>query len=234
MTLLTIVQGVCGELSLAVPTAVVGSSDRQVLQLLALANQAGRELNSDHTWQAMVGEQTFETVADEVQPDALPADFDRFIANTFFNRSTRREVTGPLTPREYQWIKAQPIFSTVYLAYRERDGIFLIQPPPAAGNTIAYEYMSNAWAKSAAGAPQTSFLADTDTSFLDESLIGLSLKWRFLRAKGLDYSEEMETFERQKEQRIAQDGGNSMLSLSPTSEIDARRVNLPDGNFGVP
>lgn len=232
MTLLTIVQTVCGELSLAQPAMVVGSTDRQVQQLLALANQAGRELASDHTWQAMNGEQTFVTVAAEAQPGALPADFDRFIANTFFNRTTRREITGPLSPREYQWIKAQPIFSTVYLAYREREGVFLIQPPPAAGNTIAYEYISNCWAKSGDGAPQTSFLADTDLSFLDEALIGLSLKWRFLRAKGLDYAEEMETFERQKEQRIAQDGGNTMLSLSPVG-IDERRLNLPDGNFPV-
>jgi len=232
MSLLSIVQTVTAELSLATPATVAGSTDRQVAQLMALTNQAGRELASDHAWQALIDEQTFATVAAETQPTALPADLDRFIPGTFFNRSTRREIVGPLSPRQYQWIKAQPIFSTVWLAYRERDGAFLMQPPPPAGETVAYEYVSNAWAQSSTGTPQTAFAADTDTALIDEALIALSLKWRFLRAKGLDYAEEMETFSRQLEQRIAQDGGAPLLSLSPAN-FDSRRANLPDGNFGV-
>jgi hypothetical protein len=172
------------------------------------------------------------TTATQPQGAALPADFDRFVPNSFFNRSTRRPMTGPITPRQHQWIQAQPVYSTVYLAFIERTGQFLIDPTPVAGNTIAYEYVSNQWAKSAGGLGQTGYLADTDLAFLDEELIALGLRWRFLRAKGLDYAEEMATYEREVERAQARDGGSTALTLAP-QPIDPNRVNIPDGNFGT-
>ena len=232
MSLLSIIRDVSGRLSLPQPTVVAASTDKQVIQLMALANEEGKSLASRTRWQALNEEQTFVTVAATIQPTALPADFDRFIDNSFFNRSTRRPMTGPISPRQWQWLKAQPAYSTAYLMFRERTGQFLIIPTPAAGQTIAYEYVSKNWAKSGAGAPQASFLADTDTSFLDEELIGLGVRWRFLRAKGLDYAEEMSTYEEQVEQAVARDGGATALSISP-GPINLNRVNIPDGGFGT-
>lgn len=222
-------------MSLTIPTVVVGSPDQQVKQLYALTNKAGLDLATDFDWQALTEEKTFVTVATEVQPAALPADFERFIPNTFNNRTTRRPIIGPVTPQVWQWLIAQPAYSTVYLMYRERQGQFLIGPPtvaPPAGQTIAYEYVSSNWAKSASGTPQSSFLADTDTSYLDESLIEDALVWMFLRAKGLSYAEEMSTYERNLEKAQGRDGGSTALYLSPTP-LDLSRINLPDGNFGV-
>lgn len=232
MSLLTIIQAVTGLLSLPTPTVVVGSSDRQVQQLLAIANEEGRLLARRHRWQALTEEFTFVTVAADAQPTAIPADFDRWVPNSFFNRTTRRPITGPITPRQWQWIKAQPVYSTVYLAFRERTGQFLFQPDPPVGQNIYGEYVSINWCKSAALAPQAAWAADTDTAFLDETLIQLGLRWRFLKAKGLDYAEDMETYEREVEEAMARDGGSSTLSLSP-QPIDLNRVNLPDGSFGV-
>lgn len=232
MTLLTILDDVSARIAQVQPAAVEASSDRQVQQLLALANQEGLALARRYSWQAMQEEQTFLTVAAPAQPAALPDDFDRFVPNSFFNRTTRRPITGPITTREWQWIQAQPVYSTVYLAFRQRTGQFLMTPNPAVNNLIAYEYLSRNWAKSNTGTPQPKFLADTDTSFLDEELITLGTTWRFLRAKGLDYAEEMETYEREVEQAMARDGGSTMLTLAP-QPIDLNRTNLPDGNFGA-
>lgn len=232
MTLLAIVQDVCGRLSLPQPSAVVGSTDRQVIQLYELANEEGQELAARHPWQALTEETTFVTVDAPAQTGALPADFDRFIPNSFFNRSTCRPMTGPITPREWQWIQAQPVYSTAYLAFRERTGQFLIAPTPPAGQTIAYEYVSQNWALSSGGAPQSSFLGDTDLALLDEGLMRLGLRWRFLRAKGLDYAEEMATYERRLEQAMARDGGSTALTLTP-QPIDPNRINIPDGSYGV-
>ena len=120
--MLTIICDVAGRLSLPQPTAVVKSTDKQVVQLLALANEEGRSLAGRHPWQALVEEQTFTTTASPAQGAALPADLDRFIPNSFFNRSTRRPMTGPITPRQWQWIQAQPVYSTACLAFRERTG----------------------------------------------------------------------------------------------------------------
>lgn len=232
MSLLSIIQEVTGALSLVQPAAVAGSVDRQVVQLFSLANEAGRELARAHHWQALQEEANFITVTADAQPAAIPADFDRFVPNSFFNRTTRRPMTGPITTRQWQWIKAQPVYSTVYLAFRQRTGQFLVAPQPPAGQEIYYEYISVNWAKSALGVGQPAYAADTDTSYLDETLIQLSLKWRFLRAKGLDYAEEFNTFETELEKAKGRDGGTTMLSLAPRP-VDLNRVNLPDGSFGV-
>jgi hypothetical protein len=231
MSLLSIVQGVSGRLSLPQPSAVVGSSDKQVIQLLALANEEGTALARRHGWQALAEEQTFVTVASPAQGAALPADFDRFVPGSVFNRSTRRPMTGPITSRQWQWIQAQPAYSTACLAFRERTGQFLIAPTPPAGETIAYEYLSRNWARSSGGAAQSAFLADADKALLDEELIALGLRWRFLRAKGLDYAEEMASYERELEQAMARDGGSTAVSLTPRP-ADPDRVNIPDGSFG--
>jgi hypothetical protein len=233
VSLLTIIQQACGELSLTVPTVVVGSTDPQVIQLLALAQRAGQQIAQAHPWQALMAEKTFTTVASTEQPAALPTDFDRFIPNSFNNRTTRRPIIGPVTPQQWQWLIAQPAYSTIYLMYRERAGKFLIGPPtvaPPAGQTIAYEYISKNWAKSASGTPQSQFLADTDTTYLDEQLFVVYIIWAFLRAKGMSYAEEMETFNRNLEQQQARDGGSTRLLLSPRP-LDLNRVNLPDGSF---
>src|SRR5690242_19743656 len=43
MSLLTIIQDVCNELTLPVPNTVIGNSDQQTAQLLALSNREGQE-----------------------------------------------------------------------------------------------------------------------------------------------------------------------------------------------
>ena len=147
MSLLTIVQNACAELSLVQPTAVVGSTDRQVQQLLGLANRAGNMLADRYPWQALREEFTFLTLNQATQMALVPTDFDRWVPNSFFNRSTRRPMTGPITAVEWQWIQAQPVFSTAYLMWNERGGNFNIAPNPPAGQTIAGEYISNNWCK---------------------------------------------------------------------------------------
>jgi hypothetical protein len=232
MSLLTIVQTVTAELSLVQPTMVVGSADRQVQQLLALANRAGMKLAKAYPWEAMREEVVFPTLNQVTQTAIIPADFSRFVDNSFFNRTTRRPITGPITPRQWQWIQAQPVFSTAYLMFNQRQGLFNMAPVPPAGQQIAFEYISKYWAQSAAGAAQASFLADTDTSFLDEDLLTMGLKWRYLRSKGLDYAEEMADYEDELETAKARDGGATTLTLAP-QPIDPNRANIPDGNFGI-
>ena len=198
-------------MSIPVPTEVVNSTDAQVQQLYALANEEGDELSGTYDWQVMRRQHLFNTVASAVQSSAIPSDLDHFIANSFFNRTTRRYIYGPITPQEWQAIQAQPQLNRVFLAFIERDGQFLVTPTPDVGQTIAYEYITTNWAKSAAGSAQSSFLADTDTTYLDDKLFPLGLRWRFLKSKGLDYSEDFRTYQGERNQRMARDGGNGVI-----------------------
>jgi hypothetical protein len=242
VSLLSVIVDVCGRQGLVKPATVVGNTDRQVSQLCSLANQAGRELARDHAWQALLEEATFETMAAGGQPTAIPADLDWIVPDSIFNRSTMRQVTGPITPQQWQALQAIPALNTVYLMFRERAGELLIVPTPPGGQLIAYEYVSLNWCYSpakGAGAnstpltPRPAYQADTDVAYLDETLIADSLEWRFLAKKGLSYAEEMATFERNKERAMGRDGASGALTLSPRP-INLSRVNLPDGGFPGP
>ena len=230
MDLLAIIQRSCRLLSLPIPTEVVASTDIQVQQLLALANEEGDELAGTYDWQIMRRQHLFETVASAVQSSAIPADFDHFIANSFFNRTTMRYVYGPITPQEWQAIQAQPQLNRVFLAFVERDGQFLVTPTPAAGEEIAYEYITKYWAKSALGVPQQEFLADTDETYLDDKLFPLGIRWRFLKSKGLDYAEDFKTYQSERNQRMARDGGNTVID-STGGNYYGWPTNIQMGNF---
>jgi hypothetical protein len=230
MSLLTLVQDVCGRLGLTVPAAVAVSADPMAVQMMALASKAGRDLGRAHPWQALTAEQTFATVAAEAQAAALPTDFDRFVTGSLFNRTTRRPLDGPLTPGQWQARATLPALDPAVLAWRERGAVVLLSPVPPAGQTIAFEYVSVNFARSAGGSPRDRFLADDDTAVLDEPLLGDALAWMFLAAKGLAFGEALAQFQRSLDQAKARDGGSQALALAPDA-IDPARVGLPDGSF---
>lgn len=230
MSLLTIVQKASRLLSIPVPTAVVTSTDIQVRQLWELANEEGYELAGSFDWQALRQQYTFVTVASAVQASALAADMDHFISNSFFNRTTQRNVYGPITPQQWQAIQAQPQLNRVFLSFVERDGQFLITPTPAAGETIAYEYISSYWAKTAGGVAKAEFTLDTDTTYLSERVIILGVRWRFLKSKGLDYAEDFRTYMTERAQTQARDGGATVIDVGGRNPYNFF-ANIPDGNY---
>lgn len=237
MSLLTIIQNTCDRLSLTRPSVVVTSTDQLVRQLFGLANEAGTALakRGDPGWQSLQAEWTFITSgAEEQTNNPIPPDFRDFVADSFFNRTTMRPVYGPLTPQQWQLLQARPAIAAIYLGYRERAGDFLVTPVPTAGQTIAYEYVSNYWVKSSANVPKPQFTSDDDTTFLDEELLTLDLKWRWLAAKGLSYAEEMNTSEREISKALGRDGGSGTLNQGgPLWVRPLERYNLPEGGFGL-
>jgi hypothetical protein len=235
MTMLSIIQSVTDRMGIPRPTSVIGSTDTQVRQLLALLNEEGEELSKKGDWQALTREQTFTTVAAPTQTATpIPDDLDRFIADSFFNRTQIRRLYGPVTPQEWQAYQAQPAYNLIYLAFRERDGAFLITPTPPAGDTIAYEYVSKDWAVSSTFVAKDSFTADDDTSYLPDMLLKAGLRWRWKQAKGLPYGEDMETYERAVQRELGNDGGSGSLDITGESFHYPFGVNLPEGGFGLP
>jgi len=236
MTVLAIVRAVMGRLSLTQPTVVFTSTDRNVIQFKELLQEGAEALSkqgSPSGWQSLQSQQTFITVAQEDQTNTpIPEDFRRFVSDSFFNRTTNRKLSGPLTPQQYQQAQVWPQLVAPYLCWRERDGDFLINPIPPAGETIAYEYISAYWAKSSAGQAKAEFTSDDDTTYLDEELLKLDLRWRWKEAKGLDYGEDMATFERALSLALGDDGGSGMLNQAGADwPRPLWAANIPDGNW---
>lgn len=237
MSLLSVISNACDRLSLTRPSVVVTSTDLLIRQLFGIANESGIALSKrgDPGWQSLQAEWTFITTATPAQTNTpLPADFRAFVPDSIFNRTTMRPVLGPLTPQQWQLLQARPALSTVYLIYRERAGNFLIGPTPPAGEVIAYEYISSYWAKSSAGQAKAQFTSDDDGAFLDEELLTLDIKWRWLAAKGLDYGEDMATAEREISKALGSDGGAGSLNIGgPATMLPPERANLPESGFGL-
>lgn len=193
----------------------------------------------------------------------LPADFQRSIDNTFWDRSRFWQMRGPLSPQQWQVYKSSIIGNaSIQRRFRFRS----IRRPAAnsdftndlnsdfsgVGNTIlsqfisidpnpldngaqlVFEYVSNGWCQSANGAPQVEWLADSDIGVLDEYLLRLSLKYRLLRRLGLSYSEELDEFERQVDKAQAVDGGAAILDMTPGRGFYLGYGNVPESGFGGP
>lgn len=233
--LLAIVQDAADRIGLVRPASVIGSSNPQVRQLLAFANQEGRDLSRRHGWQAITKEKTFTTVAAEAQTGAIPSDFDRIVPGTVYNRTSTRIVTGPLTAQEYADYKGR-LTSIVYEAFRIRGNAMLVLPTPSAGHTFAFEYVSKWWCGGAASTEPTqeAWVADTDIPYLDDEMFRLGITWRFLRSRGADYAEPFQQYELQLATLMGRDGGTRTLNMAGRAgKRIPRAPQVPDGNWNI-
>lgn len=163
----------------------------------------------------------------------LPSDWLKQIPQTEWDRTNRWPMLGPKSPQEWQSFKSGIVYAGPRERFRIQQGSLQINPPPPNGLIFAYEYISNAWVLSQSGAAQSSFLADTDTTIYDDSLLIVGLKMRWLRAKGLDYSVELAEFNGLLSTIKAQDKSAPKLSLAPYGgSILLGYENTPDGSWG--
>lgn len=233
MTLLTMINDVQDRIGLPRSSVVVSSTEQNVRRLLAWANVEGKALMKRYGWQALQTENTFTSLAQASQTGAIPADFDRFINNSMFNRTRKRRVTGPLAAKDWQSIQATSA-SIMTDSFRVRGNAILLSPTPPAGDTYAYEYISNLWVDSDADGDGdlAAWTADTQTSLLPEFLMGLGTEWRFLKAVGLDYAESFNTYEEEVVQAIMRDGGQRTISLAnDPGQLLAPAIGVPEDSW---
>lgn len=234
MTVATIVTDATERISVALGgTTVFSNSGETAKQMRALANQEGMELMRRGSWEQLTTEKTFNALAQESQTGAIPADFDHMLNETFYNRTRKRQVVGPLSPTEWQAQKS--ILATVlYDSYRIRGSAILMIPVPTLNDIYAYEYISKNWCASSVGVPKARFSADTDVALLDEELITLGVIWRFLRAKGFDYAEAFRTYELQVSQALARSGSKRTINFAQRTDYGRPRYpGVQDGNWNL-
>ncbi|OHV23848.1 hypothetical protein EOS93_28170 [Rhizobium sp. RMa-01] len=214
MSLLTIIQNVCAEIDLDPPAAVMSSADPQIMQLRILSTRAGRDLMRQHDWSALMVRRQFVATGANPEPAEPPADWNRFAANaTIWNAARLWQLNGPVEPQTWQRhtiLNSNPVPQIWRMAGGKLD-IY----PNAPGETVEYAYISGFWVTVNGGAATAGNWADdSDTARLPEDLLELSLIWRWKRAKGLDYGEEIASFERSKEAAIGADRAASPVDLS--------------------
>ncbi len=218
MSLLTIIQYMCGRTGVPSPTAVMSLvSDDRVLQMLRILEEEGNDLAQRGNWQGLTFEATHTTLAAEDQGAiaTIASNGFRHIKNgTFWDRTDKLPIMGPLNDQEWQNRKASTSTGPRY-CYRVRGGKLLVDPTPAASHTWAFEYISKNWILGFDGTTYKQyFTLDTDTVLLPEDLLIMGLRWRWKKEKGLEYAEDMRTYEMQVKDALGKDGGKPVLSMN--------------------
>ena len=230
MAFLGMIQDAARRLQITSPSLAYNSTDQNVIALVAMAQEEGKSLARRHPWQVLTAEKTFTGTAAAAQTGAIPADFDRFVDESFFNRTQKRQLQGPISPQDWQFTQAV-VATTITEAFRVRGNSILITPTPNGTDTYAYEYISKNWCESSSGTDQSAWASDTDTGILDEELMTQGIVWRFLKAKGFDYAEAFRTYEMSVADKFGKDGGRRRLSFGQRGPSPYPRIYVPDGSW---
>jgi hypothetical protein len=208
-SLIEIVQAVAPRIGLRAPTLALLSQDLNIQKLVQCVQETGEDALDRHDWSILTTQYTVPTLAAEAQT-AFPADFDRMAERAeIWNRSTNLKYDGPIEPDRWDELRALSI-GVVGVAgvWRIIGDVLHILPAPTAGQTLAFTYIANTWAKKADGTPQSRFLLDTDLPrILPDTIFIYGSRYRFKEQAGLDYAEDMATYERHFERRASHNRG---------------------------
>ena len=171
---------------------------------------------------------------------AMPADFDRLIDRTNWDKSKHWEMLGPETPQQWQWLKSGYISTGPRIRFRPLGGYFQVWPMLGTNEYLGFEYVSNQWvlsvAAQAAGPEpdKASFTIDTDKCAFPDRLMVLGLKVKYFQAKGFDYSAFGAQYQAELSIAKADDAGAPTLSMAPRiSQVLIGWENIPDSNYGT-
>lgn len=223
MSLLTVVQNATVLLGLDRPSAVYGSSNAQVRLLTQLLLVEGRDLVKTYDWSALVTAKTFTFISGNPQTGEPPAAFDRMSRAgdgeyIVWNDTSNWGIVGPVSASQWTEYLARS-FTALPQYWRIIDGVLNVTNA-VAGDTGRYEYISKYWILQAGTTPGATLTADTDTFEFSENLLELGLVWRWKAAKGLDYAEDMETYNRHRQDCIASDKGQARTINTASERID--------------
>lgn len=166
---------------------------------------------------------------------SMPADFDRQVDRTHFDKSKRWEMLGPETGQQWQWLKSSYISTGPRIRYRIMADKFQIWPLPATEDYLGFEYVSSYWVTATGGsAPtKTAFSVDTDTCVFPDRLMVLGVKLKYFEIKGFDTTAFYRDYQRHLSLSKAADAGSPSLSMAPRmADVLIGWENIPDSNFG--
>lgn len=230
-TILSIVQRFAILNGLNKPKVLFSSNDVHVLQFAEIVHKGIIDLiTTRREWTVQVREKIHTALATEDQGDirTLCPGFINMTQGTIFNRTTRLEIKGAMTPRDYQAAHAIT-YTSAYANFRIKAGRLLIYPTVAAGDQLVWEYSSNALVQDSDGNFKRKFTADTDVFVLDDDVLLLWLDWRWRAKKGQPYAEEFQEYERYVTTMASKDGNPNILRLSsPYGDNYAPGIVIPN------
>jgi len=211
MTVLKVIQDVCTKIGLDVPQAVFSSTEREHMELAALANEMAERIAEASDWQKLTVEQRYIGDAVEEAFD-LPADYDRMITNGNVWNSRTNNPVDPLTHNA--WLGREVRGFDVYSAYLLLEDQMRIRPIMAVNEFCLFYYISNSYVVAVEDGTEVHrdcFTADDDNFVLPERLLRLGMIWQWRESNGLDYAEDMANYEKAMAQEVKSERGSKVL-----------------------
>ena len=198
---------------LAVGNVITGNGIAPYAEILTIDSSTQVTMNTPATTSGTTVSLTFAK-----QDYAVPADFDRMVADTNWDRTNHWRNLGTKTSQEWQFLQGGVISIGPRERYRIYNGKLRIFSAITTPYNFAYEYVSNYWVISngQSSATQSTFQSDSDTCIFPDDLMMAGLKMYFLKAKKLDYSVELMEFTRSLSYCKASDVPVPAMSLSPS------------------
>ena len=163
----------------------------------------------------------------------LPSDFENITDRTHWDKTKHWEMLGPEDAQQWQWLKSGYISTGPRIRWRIIDNQFCIWPVMNTQEYLGYEYRSKGWARSATGTVQNSFVADTDTTVLDDRIMVLATKLKYFQIKSFDTTALTADYNRYLSVAKANDKGSPNLSFAPyPSKVLIGYANIPDTGYG--
>lgn len=184
MTLATICRSVA--IRVGVPPADVwtGNTDETAREIVEFVGEALRTVAEAHDWEALNRTHEAEITSDTLQTVALPADCERILPETVWIDGDAMPVKGPLTEPEFEALR-QDVATSTTPVFRLSGGAMELLGPPAPGGALSFRYVSSQPVVAADATRREAWLADSDTTVLNERLITLAAIVLWRDAKGL-------------------------------------------------
>lgn len=163
----------------------------------------------------------------------LPFDFERITNRTQWDKTKHWEALGPEDAQQWQWLKSGYISTGPRIRWRILDNQFQVWPPMNTNEYLGWEYKSKGWVRSPTGTVLNTFVADNDTTVLDDRIVVLATKLKYFQVKSFDTTALMQDYQRYLSVAKAQDKGAPNLSFAPyPSKVLIGYANIPDTGYG--
>lgn len=217
---------------------VYGSTDANIVRMRVALKDIGLSLLRERDWSYLQKEHTLTTSAGDSTYD-LPADYDRLIAETAWNRTKRLPLAGALTPPEWQYLEGRATGLTLTVLFRIKDRQIQLYPDSntPADHTLAFEYISRYWVQATGQTTgtKTAPTANTDTILFEPALVRAALARRFLRETNQDSTSADADYADALHAAKAADTVGRVLDIGRQQEFDPLLGdrNIPVTGFGT-
>ncbi len=223
MSLINVCQNVLAETGWPVLTSIVNNTDGTARQMLAIANAELAALSEQLNWPQLQVEYPFSTVPNQTVY-LWPANFRVLAGSSVFNADQYVELKGSTGLQFWELLKYGKLSSLVRPRFKVTYPLGVpgieITPPPAGISALVAVYYTKMFVRGADGAEYERFNSDGDTSIVPERYLELGVKWRFRRAKGMDFSAELAEYNNTVQTQYSKYNATGEITIGGRRAID--------------